>query len=169
MKEIFIRRSVRTYDNRPVEQEKIIQMLKAGMQAPSARNQQPWSFLVLQDKEKLNKLSEATPHARMCKDAGGVICLLIDTTKNLASHMWAQDMSACMQNILLEGTHLGLGAVWIGVYPNEERMNNLRNILNIPDRYLPFALCSFGYPKDENANHFVDRFDPNRIFFEEVK
>lgn len=169
MREIFIRRSVRVYDERKVERDKIIQMLKAAMQAPSARNQQPWSFLVIEDKEKLSTLTTATPHAKMCEKAAGVICLLIDTTKNIRPDMWAQDMSAAMQNILLEATHLGLGAVWIGVYPNEERMENLKKMLNIPDRYLPFALCSFGYPKTEDANRFIDRFDPERIFFEEVK
>ncbi len=83
--------------------------------------------------------------------------------------MWPQDMSAAMQNLLLEAVHLGLGAFWIGVFPLEERMNKLSTMLNIPNRYQPFALCAFGYPQDEEANKFIDRYHSSRVFYEEVK
>lgn len=169
MKEIFTRRSVRLFSKKDVEPEKIDLMLRAAMQAPSAVNQQPWSFLVVKDKDKLSTLSELCPGSKMVKNANGVICLLIDTQQDKRPLMWPQDMSAAMQNLLLEAVHLGLGAFWIGVFPLEERMNKLSTMLNIPNRYLPFALCAFGYPQDEEANKFIDRYHSSRVFYEEVK
>lgn len=169
MKEIFTRRSVRLFSNRVVEEDKIDKLLRAAMQAPSAVNQQPWSFLVVRDKTKLETLSHLSSGSKMVSNADGVICLLIDSSQDKRPQMWSQDMSAAMQNILLEAVHLDLGACWIGVYPLEDRMNKLSEMLSIPSRYIPFALCAFGYPKDENANKFVDRYQSSKVFYEEVK
>lgn len=160
------RRSVRQYRNQPVEQEKIELLLRAGMQAPSAKNQQPWHFLVIQNRDTLLKLSGLTKNSRMLADASVAILLLIDYTNLTLPDMAPVDMAAATENILLEATNLGLGAVWIGVYAREERGEAIREICQVPNHLEPFCLISIGYPLDENANRFVDRYDATRVYYE---
>lgn len=168
MREIFIRRSVRKFQQKPIEKEKITQILKAAMQAPSAGNQQPWKFLVIQDPERKASLKAVSKSASMVEEAGLAIVLLMDTRDLKKGEMAPQDMSAAMQNLLLEVVSLGLGAVWIGVYPTESRVSAARAVLNLPEFLVPFSIAAIGYPEKEEANYFLDRFDVERIYFEEV-
>lgn len=168
MREIFIRRSVRKFQQKPITKEQIIQILKAGMQAPSAVNQQPWRFLVLQDSLRKAKLKEVSRSATMVEDAAVAIVLLMDTRDLKKEEMAVQDMSAAMQNILLEVVSLGLGAVWIGVYPTETRVEAAKSALQLPEYLIPFSIAAIGYPEKEDANYFLDRFDVEKIYYEEV-
>ena len=162
MKEIFHRTSVRKYLDQKVEKEKIELLLKAGMAAPSAGNQQPWEFYVVENKELLEKLSKTSPYAGCVKQAplGIVACY----KKECRMPEYAQiDMSACVENILLEADSLGLGAVWLGIAPLKERMEAVREVLHIPDDLEVFAIISCGYP--ETTRPQQDRFDTNRIHY----
>lgn len=167
MNSIYTRRSVRTYKNTPVEQEKLIQILKAGMQAPSAQNQQGWEFIVVTDKNQLKKISEMGANAKMTEKATFSIVVLgnFDKMPNVAPK-WQQDLGACTQNIMLEATNLGLATVWIGVFPTEDRVEYLTKLFDLPDNIKPYAVITGGYPLDDDANKFVDRFDPSKIHFE---
>lgn len=162
------RRSVRSYLPDPVEQEKLDLILRAALQAPSAKNQQPVRLLVIQNRERMNQLLTVSPHVKMLAEAPCAIVVLIVKDNLTAPLMVAEDASAATMNILLEATALGLGSCWCGIYPNQERMQNLRNALEIPDQYEVFSLIPLGYPKDPNALHFIDRYDSNKIFYEKI-
>ena len=169
MEVINIRRSVRKFNDKPIEKEKIELILRAAMQAPSARNQQPWKFLVSENKETFEKLSKATPKMSFINGASLVIVYLTDLTSLKTPMMYPQDLSAAIENSLLEACSLGIGSCWCGTYPNGERMQKVREIFDLDNNLEPFAVVGFGYPEDENSFKFVDRFDENKIIYEKVK
>ena len=166
MKEIIDRVSIREYENKPIEENKIRKMLLAGMVAPSARNQRAWEFLVCDDKELLNEMANRCPNHRMAKDAAIAIIVLCNKTKVTTPLYVDQDLSAATENILLEATHLELGSVWLGVAPNEERMNNLKEIFGLSDDYYAFSAILIGYPKNKV---FKDRkYDESLVHYNKL-
>ena len=166
MELIFNRRSVRSYLDRPVEKEKIDKMIRAAMQAPSAKNQQPWEFLVVEDKAMLEKISHVHPFAGCVADAPLAIVVLRNEEGLTMASKAPQDLGACTQNILLEAVSLELGAVWLGVYPDEDRLSFLKNAFNLPENISVFSVVSIGYPKREGANKFVDRYIEEKVHYE---
>ena len=165
MSSIFHRISVRKFEDRPIEKEKIVQVLKAGMQAPSACNQQPWEFYVVTDKEKIQELSTATPYSK-CAAGAPVVIVPVYRTEGLVAPSYAEiDLSIAQQNIWLETDALGLGGVCIGISPVPEFMEPVCRILQLPDNLKPFCLFPLGYPSEERPQQ--DRFELNRIHFVE--
>ena len=161
---IYKRVSIRKYQNRPVEKEKTMAILRAAMQAPSAANQQPWEFYVVTSKEKLQALSEVSPYAGMTKDAPAAIVAVY--RKDCLLPMYAQiDLSIAMENLWLETVAQGLGGVWLGIAPMEDRMKDVEDILDIPDHLRAFAIFPYGYPAEEREQQ--DRFDESRIHYVE--
>jgi nitroreductase len=158
------RKSIREYLNQPVEDDKINALLTAAMQAPSANNQQPWEYVVVKDKETLLKLSTVSRGAWMLANAP--LCITVIIKQDGKSPLMApQDCAASVQNILLEAVHQGLGAVWIGVYPLEERTTKVNEILGIKN-HSAFANIAIGYPVKPAV--ISKRFDPSRIHYEKV-
>ena len=147
---IATRRSIRMFDKtRPVGEDQIERMLRAAMAAPTAVNKQPWEFVVVTDKATLSALSKVHPHARIENGATLVIAVCGATDNGLdgrAKEYWIQDCSAATENLLLAAHGLGLGAVWCGVYPMEERIAPISEILAIPEGYMPLNLVTIGYP-----------------------
>lgn len=146
---IMSRTSVRSYADRPVEKEKIEKMLHAGMAAPTAMNRQPWHFIVVDDRALLDAIAKATPNAGMAKKAPLAIVVCGDKNKFAeggAREMWSQDVSAATENILLQAHAMGLGAVWTGTFPSEERMKAVTTLLNMPSNLIPFCTIVVGYP-----------------------
>ncbi|MDR1540429.1 MAG: nitroreductase family protein [Clostridiales bacterium] len=164
MNEIFTRRSIRTFQNRPVEKTKIDRLLRAAMQAPSALSQQAWEFIVVEDKDALSKLSSATIGSKSVAGSAVTIVLLANKNRLKAESVWKNDMGAAAQNILLEAVHLGLGAVWQGV-GREESAQLIQALFDYPDYIMPFALISIGYP-DGAKNEFIDRYDAQKVHHE---
>lgn len=165
MENIFHRVSIRKYQDKPVEKEKIIQILRAGMQAPSACNQQPWEFYVVTDREKIQKLAKATPYSG-CAAGAPVVIVPVYRTKGLVVQEMAQiDMSIAQENIWLETDAQGLGGVWIGIAPMQDRMDYVREVLDIPEDLEVFSLFAMGYPAESRKQQ--DRFDETRIHFVE--
>ena len=163
MRSILHRISVRKFEDRPIEKEKIVQVLKAGMQAPSACNQQPWEFYVVTDKEKIQELSTATPYSK-CAAGAPVVIAPVYRTEGLVAPSYAEiDLSIAQQNIWLETDEIGLGGVWIGIAPIEERMELVHKMLDLPENVKVFSLFAMGYPAEERPQQ--DRFDPERIHF----
>lgn len=168
MEAIFNRRSVRKYKDQVIEKDKIIELLKAAMQAPSAGNQQPWEFIVVQEKHTLKELSLASPFAKFVEDAPLAIVLLSDEERLKYPQNWQQDMGAAAENILLEATDLGLGGVWLGVAPFEDREENIRNLFQLNDNLRPYCVIALGYPAEGLGNKFIDRYDESRVHFEKI-
>lgn len=162
MNEIFHRISVRKYKDQPVEKEKILEVIKAGMQAPSAVNQQPWEFYVITERTMLNKLAECSPYAGPVRNAP---CAIVTAyRKNVIAPEYAQiDMSICMENMWLETDSLGLGGVWLGIAPEEERMSAVEKAAGIPEDQRAFGIFALGYPAEERKQQ--DRFEKERIHF----
>lgn len=164
MKEIFTRRSIRKYEGRPVSDEQILQLLKAAMYAPSAGNEQPWHFVVVQDREVLDEIARRHPLAGALKQAPLAIVPCCDTgIVKYRGSFWIQGISAAIQNMLLEAKYLGLGSCWCGVYPWEKLVEKIRQILNLPPDIIPVAAVAIGYPGEEVET--PERFNPERIHF----
>ncbi len=158
------RRSIRQFTDKAVEDEKIEKLLKAGMQAPSAGNQQPWEFVVVKNHETRKKLASIGPFAKPAEKAPVNIVVLGNTKDIKYIEMIDQDLSACVQNILLEATHLNLGSLWMGVKPIKDRMDIISETLSLPEHLEPFALLAIGYSDIEN--NFVDRYKKEKVYFE---
>lgn len=162
MNEIFHRTSVRTYQSKPVEQEKVTQMLRAAMAAPSAGNQQPWEYYVVTDPSVLEQLSQTSPFAK-CTAASPLAFVACYRTSCKIPEYAQIDMSASIENLLLEADALGLGAVWLGIAPLQERMDAVRKVLQIPETLTAFAIIPCGYP--ESIHPQQDRFDSARVHY----
>lgn len=165
MESIYTRRSVRSYSDKYVDEDTVEKIIRAGMQAPSAGNQQPWEFIVVRQKGILEKLSLVSPYAK-CVDKAPVALVLLINKEGLRFPEYAvQDMGACAQNILLETVTQGLGAVWIGIAPLKDREKAIGSVFGFSDNIQPFAIMPIGYPLNDDANHFTDRFDENKVTY----
>lgn len=165
---IMSRTSVRKYVDKPVEKEKIEAMLRAGMAAPTAVNKQPWHFVVVSDKAKLNELSAANPRAGMLKSAPLAIVVCGDMDKAMQGKgqaYWIQDCSAATENILLAAHSMGLGAVWTGVYPMDDRIKPLSETLKLPETVIPLCTIVIGYPAEQPNPK--DKWKPENISYNE--
>ena len=164
MDEIFNRVSIRKYKNKKIEKEKIEVLLKAAMRAPSAANGQPWEFIVVTNKDTLYKLSEISPHSQMIGAAPLAIIFLANTKNQKYPQFYQQDMAASMENLLIEVCNQGLGAVWLGIAPLEDRMQFITDMFNLSKDIKPFSIAVIGYA-DEDRNP-DERFDSTKIHYE---
>lgn len=149
---IFKRASVRDFSDMELDIAEVEHLIKAGMQAPSAVNSQPWEFLIVVDDEDKQVVSQMTPYAKPAASAQKLIITLanLDRLKKTKTVDWlAQDMSACTENILLQATIEGIGSVWLGFYPIKERIEKLRDYFEIPDNIMPFSVIALGFPKEK--------------------
>lgn len=169
MNTINIRRSVRKFKDHPVEANKIEQVLRAGMQAPSAGNQRSWEFVVVTDSDKKALLSQMSPYAKAAQKAPAIIVVTSNDNRLKYPENMEQDLGACTQNILLEAVEQGLGTVWMSVHPQDERVTCVKETLNMPENIKPYCIILLGYPEQADANHFVDRYEEDRIHFETYK
>jgi nitroreductase len=143
---IFTRRSIREYTTQAVPEELVKKILSAAMQAPSAGNQQPWHFIVVTERNQMNSLADALPFGKMLHTAPLAIAVCADFEAARYPDYWVQDCSAATQNLLLAAHALGLGAVWLGVYPLEERVAGVKQILALPVPVIPLCIVPLGYP-----------------------
>ena len=161
MDAIFERTSVRIFDSKEVESDKIESILRAGMAAPSGGNQRPWEFYVVKNAETINKLAGSSPYAKCAQDAGVVIVPCYRTSGLIYPELVTMDMSACVENMLIEITSLDLGGVWLSIAPYEDRMRNVDRILGIGDKLRSFVLIPVGYPAQSRPA--ADRFEESRV------
>ncbi len=161
MNAIFTRRSIRKYTGEEVAWEKIEQILRAGMAAPSAGNEQPWHFVVLDDRNVLDEIPKFHPYSQMLKEARCAIVVCADLSLQRYEGYWVQDCSAAAQNMLLMAEELGLGSVWLGVYPVEDRVKALKKLLGLPENVVPLCILPIGYPAERKEP--ANRFQPSRI------
>jgi nitroreductase len=161
---IMTRRSIRRYNDAPVTEAELETLLRAAMAAPSAGNQQPWRFIAVTDPEQRGLLSGATPYCAMIADAPLALVVCGDTRHEKHPGYWVQDCSAAVQNILVAAHATGLGAVWIGVHPVEERERNVTKICGLPDGIRPMCMIAVGHPLE--GKPAADRFEPGFVMRE---
>ncbi len=160
MDNIVTRTSIRDYTDKTVSDDTIEQLLKAAMAAPSARNQQPWRFIVIKDKKTLQAVSENFHTMKMAEKAP----LAIVVCGDVSSDYWVQDASAATENLLLAAHAMGLGAVWCGIYPKEDRVEKLKEMLDISGDIMPLNVIPVGYPAENPLPK--DKWDPKKICYE---
>ncbi|MDD2422024.1 MAG: nitroreductase family protein [Heliobacteriaceae bacterium] len=158
---ILSRRSIRKYTDEPVADGVVRELLKAAMSAPSAGNQQPWYFVVINQREILDAVSEFHPHSLMLRQAPVAILVCADLQLETHQGYWVQDCSAATQNILLAVQAKGLGACWLGIYPQAERIAGMCRLVGLPEHVIPLALVAIGHPAVTKPP--ANRFNADRI------
>lgn len=167
LKTIFNRKSVRSFKNEIVSKDQLGMLVTAAMAAPTAVDKRPWEFMIITDKKILQELSEALPYAKMAAQAGAAVIVLGDTEKQFGgttANFWIMDCSAASENLLLAAESMGLGAVWTAIYPDEGRISKVREVLKIPDRYLPLNLIPVGIPTGKDQPK--DKYNADQIHWE---
>ncbi|MFW6014225.1 MAG: nitroreductase family protein [Nanoarchaeota archaeon] len=157
------RRSIRNFKQKSVPKEILDEILDCAMQAPSAVNAQPWHFIVVKDQGLLKRVSEVHPYAKMAKDSAAAIIVCAEPQKEKIAGFFPQDCSAATQNILLAAHFNNLGAVWCGIYPNEELMKKFCKLFDIPESIIPFSIVPLGYTDEKTGK--VDRFKKDKVHY----
>lgn len=155
------RRSIRRFADEPVSDEQVDSLLRAAMAAPSAGNQQPWAFVVIRDRERLDQVHDFHPYAGPLRTAALAILVCGDMTRQKHVGYWVQDCSAAVENLLLAAPHMGLATCWLGVHPRPEREAGCRALCSVPDDLVPFALIAVGVPAEQKGP--ADYYDPERV------
>jgi nitroreductase len=158
---ILKRRSIRSFTPQKVELEKTEVLLKAAMLAPSAKNKQPWNFIVIDDRSILDKIMEVHPYSKMFSTANLGILVCGDLVQQHDTGYWIADCAAATENLLLAATAIGLGSCWVGIYPREERMNAMKVLFALPHHVKAFALVALGYAAEEKK--VPERYHPEKI------
>lgn len=164
---ILARKSVRKFmADRPVSRDDLLTLVRAGMAAPSAKNEQPWAFIIVTDRAKLDAMGNALPYAKMLAGAPAaiVVCGDMDKAKMPATSLWVQDCSAATQNILLAAEALGYGAVWTATYPYDDRMRAVYVALQLPKHLIPLCVIPVGTP--DGTPHPKDKWKPENVQWE---
>ncbi len=161
MQAIHTRRSIRRFAAEPLDRAVIEDILRAGMAAPSAGNQQPWRFVVIEDRALLERIPSLHPYAAMAEKAACAIMVCGDTTAEKYPGNWMLDCSAAIQNMLLALHDKGLGGVWCGLWPAMDRVESFRRLAGVPDTVVPLALVPVGVP--EQAPGVQDRYDAAKV------
>ena len=161
---ILSRRSIREYTSEPVSDEMVTDLLKAAMSAPTAGNE-PWHFVVIRERHLLDAVSGFHPHAEMLRQAAAGICVCGDPSVEILKGRWILDCAAATENILIAANALRLGAVWVGIYPVEERMQGMRKLLGIPAHVVPLNIVSLGRPAEKKKP--PTRFRAERIHYDQ--
>ena len=158
---IRTRRSIREYRDEPVDDAVVRELIGAAMMAPSAGNVRPWQFVILTDRDLLDEVAQIHPHGAMCMEAPVSVLICGDLSLERYPGNWIADCSAATQNLLLAAHAHGLGAVWTGLYPEQDRIDAFRELLDLPDHVVPLALVPIGHPAEEAGT--ADRFDEEKI------
>lgn len=165
MNSIFARRSIRKYQDKPIPEQDLELCLKAAMYAPSAGNEQAWEFIVTRTKENLAALAQAHPYGRALGTAAAAVTVCGNRSKlKFPQEYWIEDCSAAAQNLMLQASELGIGSVWLAVYPCEDRVESISKQLHLPEDVIPLCVVAMGYPDEEKQP--VERYQPEKIHAE---
>ncbi|MCG8533165.1 MAG: nitroreductase family protein [Desulfovibrionales bacterium] len=155
------RRSIRKYTDEAISEAQVETLLKAAMSAPSAGNQQPWQFIVMDDKAVLEKVSNLSPYIKFAAKSQLSIMVVGDRSLEKFPGNWMLDCSAAIQNMLLAAHEEGLGACWCGLWPEEDRVVAARELIGAPESAVPLAVIVLGHPDQKLGAQ--DRFDASRV------
>lgn len=160
---MYTRRSVREYTDEPVSDEQVETMLKAAMAAPSAQDLQPWHFVVVRKRKLLDKLAEVHKYAQMLKHAP--LAIVVCGDQEISERHWVEDTCAATQNLLLAATAVGLGGVWISLYPKRKHQKYVRDLLDIPDQVGVLCIVALGHPAEQKKAR--TQYKPERVHRDE--
>lgn len=164
MNGVFTRTSIRQYTDKKIPDEITENLLRAAFCAPSAMNRQPWQFIVVQNPKALKEIASFSPYASsFARGVEGIVVLGQAEDEKLLAYT-VLDCAAATENLLVEAANLGLGSCWLGIYPEKERMEKVRNYFDLPNNIVPLWLISLGYPKKETEPK--DKWDPSKIHYE---
>lgn len=167
---IMTRTSIRSFTDRAVSADTVEMLLRAGMAAPTAVNLQPWHFVVVNDRAKIDELGGNGRQSQMWHESPLVIVVCGNMEKameGVGQAFWVQDCSAATENILLAAHALGLGAVWTGCYPIEERVANISQVLGLPEHIVPLCVIVMGYPNESPQPK--DKWKPENVSYNGFK
>lgn len=165
---ILNRVSVREYSEKEISQEDIHKILEAGMSGPSCVNARDWSFIVITDKETLNKMADANGNpAKPLRSAklGILVCGDLERAFPKAKDYWVIDGAIACQNMILAAESLGIGSVWLGTWPQMDRVEKQKELFNLPETQIPHSIIAFGYPKDPSLKEKL-LYEEDRVHFE---
>ncbi len=147
---IYTRRSIRQFTDQPVEREQLIEIIKAGMWAPSGLNNQPWRFVIVTSPDVRKELAKQTKYHFVIGRATACIAVLIDRKAMYHDVKDHQAMGACIQNMLLAAHALGLGSVWLGeILKNADAV---RSLLGLPEEMELMAVVALGHPSSQKCS-----------------
>jgi nitroreductase len=160
IKAIMTRRSVRTWTNEPVSEQERKIILEAAMNAPSAADARPWHFVTVDDPKVIQQFTELGG-TEMLVESTFLVMVCGDQSKEIYPGFWPQDCSCAAQNMQLAAHDIGIGCVWVAIYPLEERVRKCCEVLGIPEGITPFALLAMGVPNEVLPPQ--ERFDAERV------
>ena len=176
MANILSRKSVRSYTADTIPAAVMENLLRAAMAAPSGRNIQPWSFVVLSDTSHYDEIFGDNHNMAMFKQSAALVVLCADTTVvrpprdnpdapavQQPNGIWRDDMGAVTENLLLAAEAYGLGACWTACYPYVDRMAPVKQALGLPATVVPYSVVPVGYPAGDEQPK--DKWDPSRIHY----
>lgn len=166
MEALLTRRSVRKFTGQPIEEEKMHQILEAAMSGPCCVNARDWAFIVVTDREKLQQMAEANgrPAEPLKNAAAGIlVCGDLERAFPPAKDYWVIDGAIAAQNICLAAHALGLGAVWLGTWPQEDRVEKQRRIFRLPETIIPHSIIALGYPAEDTTAPRDTRYEADRV------
>lgn len=155
------RHSIRRFKDQPIEEYQLEEILRAAMQAPTARNAQSWRFVVIRNRKALEDMIQLQPYTGMMKEAALAVMVLGDRTASSPDEYLYCDASAAIENMLLEAGNQGLGGCWCAIGPKEERITAFRDYYQIEENLLPIAVVALGVPNEEKEK--TDRYDPQKV------
>lgn len=160
--------SVRQYSDRDISESELQTILEAGMSGPTAVNARPWSFIVVRDPEMLNKMADHNGRAaeplRKAK-LGILICGDLDRAFSRAPDYWIIDASIAAQNMILAAQAMGIGSVWLGTWPQEEKVKGQSELFHLPESIVPHSIVAFGYPAEPSTKEKLI-FEADRVHYE---
>lgn len=160
---ILTRKSVRSFSEKEIEQEKIDTLMKAAMAAPSAVNRQPWVFYVIKSEEVKERVIKAMPFGKYKSPIIVIPCIKESHAIPLAHDLVNCDLSAGTENILLAAHALGLGAVWCAVYPDKIRIKNIAKAIGTKLGETPFSAIYIGYPSEDDKSKVKDKYTDKNV------
>lgn len=161
---LYTRRSIRKYTMGDVSPEIVQKILKAGMSAPTSGNQRQWQFVVVRDREQMEKLIEAYPYATMLRDVPVAVIVCHDKSREKWEARWQMDCANATLNMLLAIHGLGLGGLWLEIYPIEERVRMVQEFFGMPEGIVPLAVVPIGHPAEEKPSE--DRYDESIVHYD---
>lgn len=161
LKELFERRSIRRYTDRPIPEEVLTELLRAAMNAPSAHNTQSWRFLVITDRSTLDDIPSLQPYTGMMKKAQAAIMVMGDRTAEPQEGYLYVNCAAAIENLLVEAVHQGVGACWCAIAPKPERIEGFSRYFRLDDTLLPVGIVALGWPAEERPR--TDQYDPEKV------
>lgn len=163
---IFTRRSTRTFTDQPIEEEKLHKILDAAMSGPSCVNAKDWSFVVVTDREKLLQMAAANgePAKPLQHAAAGIlVCGDLERAFRFAKDYWIIDAAIAAENICLCAHALGIGSVWLGTWPQMDRVQRQKELFQLPDTIIPHSIIALGYTTEDITLPRESRYEENRV------